>query len=279
MVEIGQAGGDAAPEFGDELKRARELRGISLKEIADSTKISKRFLEALERNDLGALPAAVFTRGFVREYSRYLGLNTEEMVTRYEQTLRVHEEASIAKEAAQVDAWNAAAKRKTAPIKIRQREVIERRPFPMTAVVSGIVIVALVGIVAYLVRGRDRTAAVAQTSTVAAAATPVPVRSPASSTAPPAVEGLLLQLKLVEDSWLTLEIDGNVVVNDELKSGEEKTFEAKETINFKTVGNAAGIDVTLNGVKVPPFGESGDVVRNRKFDRDSVDALTQTRTE
>src|SRR3954453_23130497 len=69
--------------FGDELRREREIRGISLKEIADSTKISKRFLEAIERNDHRTLPAPVFTRGFVREYARYLGLSSEDMVNRY----------------------------------------------------------------------------------------------------------------------------------------------------------------------------------------------------
>src|SRR5258708_9282981 len=69
--------------FGGELRREREIRGISLKEIADATKISKRFLEAIERNDHKTLPAPVFTRGFVREYARYLGLNAEEMVNRY----------------------------------------------------------------------------------------------------------------------------------------------------------------------------------------------------
>src|SRR5215813_11654555 len=69
--------------FGEELRREREIRGISLKEIADATKISKRFLEAIEKNDHKTLPAPVFTRGFVREYSRYLGLNSEEMVNRY----------------------------------------------------------------------------------------------------------------------------------------------------------------------------------------------------
>src|SRR6478672_11556746 len=69
--------------FGEELRREREIRGISLKEIADATKISKRFLEAIERNDHKTLPAPVFTRGFVREYARYLGLNSEEMVNRY----------------------------------------------------------------------------------------------------------------------------------------------------------------------------------------------------
>src|SRR5947207_13014343 len=69
--------------FGEELKREREIRGTSLKEISDDTKISKRFLEANEKNDHKTLPAPVFTRGFVREYARYLGLSSEEMVNRY----------------------------------------------------------------------------------------------------------------------------------------------------------------------------------------------------
>src|SRR2546426_4293227 len=69
--------------FGEELRREREIRGISLKEIADATKISKRFLEAIERNDHRTLPAPVFTRGFIREYARYLGLNADDIVNRY----------------------------------------------------------------------------------------------------------------------------------------------------------------------------------------------------
>jgi len=69
--------------FGEELRREREIRGISLKEISDATKISKRFLEAIELNNHRTLPAPVFTRGFVREYARYLGLNVDEIVTRY----------------------------------------------------------------------------------------------------------------------------------------------------------------------------------------------------
>src|SRR5436190_23561760 len=69
--------------FGEELRREREIRGISLKEIADATKISKRFLDAIEKNDHKTLPAPVFTRGFIREYARYLGLSSEEIVNRY----------------------------------------------------------------------------------------------------------------------------------------------------------------------------------------------------
>src|SRR5688572_14243938 len=79
-----ERGGDSQLAFfGEELRREREIRGISLKEIADATKISRRFLEAIERNDHKSLPAPVFTRGFVREYARYVGLNAEDMVNRY----------------------------------------------------------------------------------------------------------------------------------------------------------------------------------------------------
>src|SRR5437764_11309939 len=69
--------------FGEELRREREIRGISHKGIADATKISKRFLDAIERNDHRTLPAPVFTRGFVREYAKYLGLSSDEIVNRY----------------------------------------------------------------------------------------------------------------------------------------------------------------------------------------------------
>lgn len=73
----------AGATFGDELRREREIRGISLKEIAEATKVSQRLLDALEKDDYRYLPAPVFTRGFVREYARYLGLDCDEMVTRY----------------------------------------------------------------------------------------------------------------------------------------------------------------------------------------------------
>jgi len=69
--------------FGEELKRERELRGISLKEIAEATKISIRFLEALEQDKFDMLPGGVFNRGFIRAYARFIGVDGEEMVNAY----------------------------------------------------------------------------------------------------------------------------------------------------------------------------------------------------
>jgi len=69
--------------FGDELKRERELREITLREVSESTKISLRYLEALERNAFELLPGGVFNRGFVRAYSQFIGIDPESMVDAY----------------------------------------------------------------------------------------------------------------------------------------------------------------------------------------------------
>jgi len=69
--------------FGDKLRREREMRKISLDEISESTKIPRRYLESLEREDFGALPGGVFNKGFVKAYARFLGLNEEQAVADY----------------------------------------------------------------------------------------------------------------------------------------------------------------------------------------------------
>ena len=69
--------------FGEELRRERLIREVSLDEISASTKISIRLLTALESSDVKKLPAPVFTRGFIRAYSRHLGLDPDEMVNAY----------------------------------------------------------------------------------------------------------------------------------------------------------------------------------------------------
>lgn len=69
--------------FGEELRRERELREFTLREVSESTKISLRHLEALERNDFEQLPGGVFNRGFVRAYSQFIGVDPEAMVNAY----------------------------------------------------------------------------------------------------------------------------------------------------------------------------------------------------
>ena len=69
--------------FGEEIRRERELREITLREIAESTKISLRYLDALEQNDFEHLPGGVFNKGFVRAFAEHIGVDPEAMVNAY----------------------------------------------------------------------------------------------------------------------------------------------------------------------------------------------------
>jgi cytoskeleton protein RodZ len=76
--------GMARGNFGERLKRERELREVTLQEITSATRIGPRFLEALENEDWGKLPGGVFNRGFVRSIARYLGLDEEALLGEYD---------------------------------------------------------------------------------------------------------------------------------------------------------------------------------------------------
>lgn len=72
-----------AADFGARLREARERRGLSLRVIADATKISVRVLQALEDNDISRLPGGIFSRGFVRAYAIEVGLDPEQMIAEF----------------------------------------------------------------------------------------------------------------------------------------------------------------------------------------------------
>ncbi len=67
-------------ELGNTLSRARRARGITLEDAERDTHVSKRYLQALESEEFTTFPAPVYARGFLRTYSRYLGLNPEELI-------------------------------------------------------------------------------------------------------------------------------------------------------------------------------------------------------
>src|SRR3972149_4671193 len=68
-------------ELGSRLVRARESRGLTLEDAERDTRISRRYLQALESEQYEVIPAPVYARGFLRSYSQYLGLDPQEMLT------------------------------------------------------------------------------------------------------------------------------------------------------------------------------------------------------
>ena len=110
-------------DFGSYLKHERELRGVPLDDVAESTKIGIRFLRALEENRFEDLPGEVFVKGFIRSYGQAIGSNVDELLAAYHESGSKHKEP----EASHMEA----------PLSKSKEEPSERRSeFPMKAVLG-----------------------------------------------------------------------------------------------------------------------------------------------
>ena len=86
--EGGRAGGSAEGSLGEQLRRARESRGVTLREVSEQTRITMRHLEAIEADDLKALPGGIFNKSFVKSYARHVGFPEAGALELYERTAR-----------------------------------------------------------------------------------------------------------------------------------------------------------------------------------------------
>jgi cytoskeletal protein RodZ len=73
--------------LGEKLRQAREARGISISEVAEQTRISALYLEAIENNDYRTLPGGIFNKGFVKSFAKFVGVDAEEALADYSQLL------------------------------------------------------------------------------------------------------------------------------------------------------------------------------------------------
>src|ERR671935_117825 len=74
--------------IGEKLRLARETRGIALREISEQTRISMRYLEAIESDNYGNLPGGIFNRSFIRAYAKFIGYDEHEAIEDYLRTMR-----------------------------------------------------------------------------------------------------------------------------------------------------------------------------------------------
>jgi cytoskeletal protein RodZ len=93
----------ARGNFGERLKRERELREVTLEEITQATRIGSRFLEALENEEWDKLPGGVFNRGFVRSIAHYLGLDEEAFLAEYDLAHAEHADHQAQKHAQKIE--------------------------------------------------------------------------------------------------------------------------------------------------------------------------------
>jgi len=88
--------------FGSCLRRAREKRQLSLRDVAGATKIPRSTLELIEANNIDELPADVFVRGFIRSFARAVGTDENEPLHGFERALSARRDAERARSTAPV---------------------------------------------------------------------------------------------------------------------------------------------------------------------------------
>jgi cytoskeletal protein RodZ len=247
--------------FGEDLRRERELRGVSLREISDNTKITKRFLEALEGDRVDVLPGGLFPRSFVRQYASYVGLDPDRAVADF---LAYHGQQSEPEEHQQ------------SPVSPGSRSWLSPGAlfFAAVALVAAFLLLRRPG-----EESEHRTAETAMPAPVTATPTVLPTDRvyPPPVTAPHrlARDTLILTMTAEQSCWVEVRADGETVINRVLAEGESETLEAQGEIVL-SVGNAGGLAIRVNDQPALPLGASGEVRKNIVITRQSLPALVET---
>jgi cytoskeletal protein RodZ len=248
------------PSFGENLRRERELRGVSLRDMAEATKISTRFLQALENDRVDQLPGGLFPRAFLRQYAKHLGLDAEKIVAEF---LYEHGQSGLPERPLP---------RPAAPPRVPRGLLL----FLAVAVAGGVLTWKRMGVV------REEPETALPSSTLPAVIRPtdrVYPPPPSLGSLPTAVavttpDGITLSLTAQADCWVLAEADGQTVLNRVLASGESETFEARGQIVL-SVGNAGGLVLKVNDRPGVSLGKSGEVKRNIVINKESLPSFVK----
>ncbi len=230
----------ARGNFGERLKRERELREVSMDELTKATRISTRFVQALENEDWAKLPGGIFGHGFVRTIARYLGLNEEALLGEYDLARAEHSSA--------------------APPKPEQRIPSPPKWLPVVAVLLLFFFVA--GLFYAGRYGWRRYAAYRATRKSAAASLAMQPQPQSGSASPGSVKqsspAALLDLSVSTSAATRVRIlaDNNLLLDAELPAGENRHFSANQQFEV-TAGDSSAVLLELNGKAMPPLGAPG----------------------
>ena len=281
---------------GDYLRELRQRRGLSLEEMSRATRVASRYLECLESDRFSALPAPVFTRGFIRAYCQAVGEPPDEALARYESR----------------DGATPPPPR-TTPAAGPPPVPAESGARSRSAVLVSFVLLVILGMALFAValmtqpareeRVDRRPPADAVASLPAPAAPTVPEASPPSSppaapptpprpaavapppapasaivtaapvraTAPPAwlpdvqaaTGGVASPYRLVahvsEATWIRVRTEDGRNIEETVPAGEVREWVSNRPFVL-TLGNAGGVTLELNGRTLPPLGASGAVI-------------------
>ncbi|MBM3749490.1 MAG: helix-turn-helix domain-containing protein [Acidobacteria bacterium] len=236
------------PSVGETLRQARLRRGLTLEEIAERSRISARFLEALEAEDWDQLPGRFFARSFLRQYASFLGVDANLSVPEIEEQ----------PEPEPVEPAPAPHPLRIAPIVLDSgaRRLFWRRWLgSLAALVAVILACALV----YAVWQRLRAAPAARPETAAnAAPASILPDQPAAPAPPQPAAPIVVAIRTTSETWYRVTCDGTLVHERAVPPGGSLTFQARESLRVLT-GNAGGMEVVFNGKPLGAPGPRGHI--------------------
>ncbi len=244
-------------EIGKALREAREARHLSLEEAEDKLKIRSRYLKALEEENFDILPERVYARGFLKTYTQFLGLDTENIL----QEFAALEEEKVPEEAPKASA------------SYEQTFSLPSRKNLFGIIIGGLVIIILIWwiIVGLSVSKQEQQAELPNTEVTE----DIPEAQPQPETQPeqkeeevtpppaPAYDGLKLTLTARSyDCWILVTTDGQKVLETILSDGDSQSFTAKDSIKVQA-GYGKALQVTLNDQDLGTFSQTD--VASREF--------------
>ena len=267
---------------GKYLKRERELRNISLKEISTATKIRENILKAIEEDRYDLLPTPVFVKGFLVAYVKHVGLDPRDVVLRYESDLKeLHGYEEKGPSAQRKKGWNRALLFGSIIVMVglgiilfspwRQTKVREE---PGPATVEETPVVQEETLPSPVVPEKEETAPPVG-GTISLQQAPVLEETIVIKEAPPDQTQLIekisepkemdrgdltLQIQAIEETWIAFQVDSHLPREITLRAGQPFSQRADDHIKLK-IGNAGGVIVTFNGKDLGSLGDPGKIVR------------------
>jgi cytoskeletal protein RodZ len=266
-----RAGGDS---LGARLRGAREARNLSLREVSDQTRITRRHLEAIEAGDYKQLPGGIFNRSFVKAFARAVGYNEDEAVRAYQQVARESGESFD-----DVPTTRQASRIYTDDIPARS---------PVLTAILSLAILAIISLAAYAglhyyrrTAEKSATQPNAQNSSRPNAQTvPANNATQPATAATPAPAGLKVVVRAKDEVWIRTLVDGEASSswNGTLKPSETKEISAGESVKLEYARvKAAALEVTINGrpAVVPSETKPGKSLVELLITKDDYEKLLQ----
>ena len=257
------------------LRQERERQNLSIEDIEQGTSIRALYIEAIENGEYDKLPGNVYTKGFIKNYAKFLELDADAMVKEFMADI------SELSNTPQAPATEETLEKKPEPKPVKT----EKKPLGYSIQEknrskSGMLIIAAVVLIAAIAGGAwswlsspgDEVAKVEvdnpsqQIQPADIPAEPVNNPEPVANTNPvPKTEGVAVQARFNDRCWMLVTVDGVVVQEGVIEGGQTLSWEGKEQINFR-LGNAGAVEFFQDGKSLGVQGAVGDVV-DKTFSR------------